>query len=87
MTGKKPVSYQFAFQLVGLPSLQTYGCWSTREHFHSGQSSDEQRSAGPHSANQAWPGEGVLGMMHKITPQLLPEGGAVADEKLFPSQG
>lgn len=73
--------------LLGLPSLQINQCCSTQEHFHSGQSSDKQRSAGPVSTNPAQSGGNVLGMMYRITPQLLPEGGAVADEKLFSSQG
>lgn len=39
------------------------------------------------STSPAPSGGDVLGMTNRITPRLLPEGGAVADEKLFSSQG
>lgn len=61
-------------------------CSPSRSAPHSGQSWDEQGSAGPVPTNPAASGGNSLRMMYRICPQLLPEGGAVAGEKLFPSQ-
>lgn len=61
-------------------------CSPSRSAPHSGQSWDKQGSAGPVPTNPAPSRGNSLRMMHRICPQLLPEGGAVAGEKLFPSQ-
>lgn len=75
---------------VELPSLQPKQSCSTQEHSrsspHSGQSSDKQGSAGPVPTNPAQSRGNTLRMRYRISPQLLPEGGAVAGEKLFSSQ-
>lgn len=73
--------------LVELPCLQPKRCCSTQEHSrsspHSGQSADKQGSAGPVPSNPAQAAGNTLRMMYRVSPQLLPEGGAVAGEKLF----
>lgn len=87
VTMEKFFSNQFASRslsspLLGLPSLQTNQHCSTSNQANLQTSRDLLNLSPP--TNTTCSGGNVSGMMYRITPQLQPEGGAVADEKLCP---